>query len=227
MAGLVGAGRSELGAAMFGLDRLVKGAMELDGKKFTPRAPRDAVRSGLAFLPEDRKLQGLNMGISVRHNSTMAVLDRLNSAGFVQTRREAEMTSAIHSRTRLKTASPDAAVDTLSGGNQQKVLLAKWLLTEPKIIFLDDPTRGIDVGAKSDIYSIIEDLASSGKGVILVSSELPELLRCCDRILVLHEGCSKGIVDAATATQESIMALATSTNKCETSEILTHGNQEI
>lgn len=218
IAGLVGAGRSELGAAMFGLDRLQSGSIEMEGRIITPRSPREAIRAGIGFLPEDRKLQGLNMSMSVRHNATMAILDRIHSAGFIQRKCEIEGSDKVFHQTNVKAASPDMAVNALSGGNQQKVLLAKWLLTDPKVIFMDDPTRGIDVGAKSDIYSIIEDLAAAGRGVVLVSSELPELLRCCDRIMVLHEGRCTGVVDASSATQELIMAMATSTNNNQSME---------
>ena len=209
VAGLVGAGRSELGAALFGLDKLTGGTVRLRGKPVKPRGPRHAVRCGIGLLPEDRKLQGLMMQASVRHNSTMAVLDRFERFGFVRGGKELDAIRRVHDRTRLKTAGYDVPVNTLSGGNQQKVLLAKWLLVDPPVLFLDDPTRGIDVAAKQDVYDLIEQLAAQGKGVILVSSELPELLRCCNRIMVLHEGRSAGILSARQATQEQVMAMAT------------------
>ncbi len=149
------------------------------------------------------------MQTSVRHNSTLAVLDRLDRFGFVRGKAELAAMQRVHDRTRLKTAGYDMPVSSLSGGNQQKVLLAKWLLADPQVIFLDDPTRGIDVAAKHDIYDLIAEIAARGKGIILVSSELSELLRCCDRILVLHEGRCTGTLSAGEATQERIMALAT------------------
>jgi ABC-type sugar transport system ATPase subunit len=210
VAGLVGSGRSSLGAALFGLDRILGGSIELRGRPFQPRSPSDALKSGLGLVPEDRKSQGLMMKMSILENSTFTVLDRLQSVRFVRRgdeRREAEQ---VHRVLRLKAASEDAPVSTLSGGNQQKVLLSRWLLADPDVLFLDDPARGIDIGAKHDIYEVLDRLTAAMKGIILVSSELPELLRCSDRILVLHDGESKGILNRAEATQERIMALATS-----------------
>jgi ABC-type sugar transport system ATPase subunit len=209
IAGLVGCGRSELGRAIFGLDRLDGGTMQLRGQPFAPRSPRDAMRQGVGLLPEDRKLQGLMLEDSVLRNSTITVLGRFSTNGIIHGGPESRAAEAVHRRTRLKAASLAAPVRSLSGGNQQKVLLAKWLLAEPDVLFLDEPTRGIDIAAKADIYRLIDEVAAAGKGVLLVSSELPELLRCSDRILVLHEGGSVGVVDARTTTQEQIMALAT------------------
>jgi len=211
VAGLLGAGKSELGAALFGLDRIHSGQVYIRGEQVQVRSPRHAMTLGLGLLPEDRRLEGLMMQMSVRENSTLAVLARFSTAGFIRTREEQTRSSQILESVKLKSNSPGAPVSTLSGGNQQKVLLGKWLLTEPDILFLDDPNRGVDVGAKWDIYAIVDSLAAEGKGILLVSSELPELLRCCDRILVLHEGRSMGIVDALTTTQEEIMSLATAT----------------
>ena len=211
VAGLVGAGRSELGAALFGLDRVSGGEMRLKGTAFHPSSPRAAIEAGLGLLPEDRKLQGLMAEMSVRENTTLAVLPRLQTAGFVRRGEEQRATAAVHRRLSLKAAGFEARAGSLSGGNQQKVLLARWLLADPDVLFLDDPTRGIDVGAKRDIYDMIDALAASGKGVVFVSSELPELLACCDRILVLNNGRAAAIYDAATATQEEIMASAMAT----------------
>ncbi len=151
------------------------------------------------------------MQMSVKENCTISVLPRLAKFRFIDGAREVKEARRTLERTRIKTASFDAPVSSLSGGNQQKVLLGRWLVVDPTVLFLDDPTRGIDVGAKRDIYQIIAELSGRGKGIIFVSSELPELLLNCDRILVLHEGRLTGIVDAATATQEQIMALATHT----------------
>lgn len=210
VAGLVGAGRSSLGAALFGLDPILNGSMELRGRPFTPSSPVDALRRGLGLVPEDRKTQGLMMQMSILENSTFTVLDRLQSFRFVQRREERRRAAEIHQSLHLKAASEDEAVSTLSGGNQQKVLLSRWLVADPNVLFLDDPARGIDIGAKHDIYAVLDRLTAEMKGIILVSSELPELLRCSDRILVLHDGESKGILNRAEATQERIMALATS-----------------
>jgi len=209
VAGLVGAGRSELGAALFGLDRITGGQIRLRDRPFAPRSPRDAIRRGLGLLPEDRKLQGLMMQMSVVENSTLAVLERLQSFGFLKASRENEAVKPMFDDMALKYASYGASVSSLSGGNQQKVLLAKILLANPDVLFLDDPTRGIDVGAKEDIYRIIASLAAAGKAVIFVSSELPELLRCCDRIMVLKEGQVTDLCDTADTSQEKIMAAAT------------------
>ena len=211
VAGLVGAGRSELGNALFGIDKIDSGSVVMEGQSFKPRSPRDAMRHGIGLLPEDRKVQGLMMQMSVTENASLSVMRQLSHLGFVRSAEELARTKSIHTRTSLKAASDKVAVSSLSGGNQQKVLLARWLLVDPQVMFLDDPTRGVDVGAKQDIYEIIEELAHSGKGVILVSSELPELLHCCDRIMVLHDGHQMGTVLARETTQEQIMAMATRT----------------
>jgi len=210
IAGLVGAGRSELAAALFGMDRLTGGSMNLRGMPYSPSGPREAIRKGVGMLPEDRKLQGLMMQMSVRENSSVSILHKqLSRLGLVQYADERQVTDRLHQEIAVKTTSPLVPVSTLSGGNQQKVLLARWLLVDPDVIFLDDPTRGVDVGAKEEIYGIIDRLQDRGKGVLLVSSELPELLRCSDRIMVLQEGQCRGILDAAETTQERIMELAT------------------
>jgi ABC-type sugar transport system ATPase subunit len=239
IAGLVGSGRSELGAALFGLDRITSGTVRVQGELRAPRSPRDAMASGIGLLPEDRRLEGLMMRMSVLENATLAVLPRLSGLGFIDRRREHASLAPVARQLALNCASPAAPVRSceeiswqaeapappsvnpamsaifsqpvsqLSGGNQQKVLLARWLLLNPTVLFLDDPTRGIDIGAKQDIYRLIDELAAAGKAIILVSSELPELLRCCDRILVLNEGRVTAHFDAAEATQEKIMSAAT------------------
>jgi ABC-type sugar transport system ATPase subunit len=209
VAGLVGAGRSELGAALFGLDPITGGEIRLNGKPVTPRSPRDAMRLGFGLLPEDRKLQGLMMRMTVVENSTLAILDRLQSFGLINRGLEMAAVQPLYDELALRYSSPDASVASLSGGNQQKVLFAKCLLANPEVLFLDDPTRGVDVGAKEDIYRIIARLASDGKAVIFVSSELPELLRCCDRIMVMKQGRVTAVYGAGEATQERIMTSAT------------------
>jgi ABC-type sugar transport system ATPase subunit len=206
IAGLVGAGRSEIGAALFGLDHLLSGTIRLKGREIRPRSPAEAIKLGLALLPEDRKREGLMMQMSVGENATLA---RFSKFGFLQPAEEKRALDPVFRRLALKTASRDAPVRTLSGGNQQKVLLARCLLANPDVLFLDDPTRGVDVGAKQEIYAIIEKLAAEGKGVILVSSELPELLRCSDRILVMREGRATATLNAKEATEERIMKAAT------------------
>jgi len=201
VAGLVGAGRSELGAALFGMDRIHGGAIH--------------ARGSIGLLPEDRRLQGLMMRMSVLENSTMAVLPRMQRLGFLRATEERRALQPLALRLALHCDSAAQTVMELSGGNQQKVLLARWLLRDPDVLFLDDPTRGIDVAAKQDVYRIVDELAAAGKGVILVSSELPELLRCCDRILVLSGGRLTAIYDAREATQEKIMAAATTPDSPE------------
>lgn len=208
IAGLVGSGRSALGEALFGLDKWLGGEVECEGNRFHPRHPREAINFRFAYLPEDRRTQGLFLSTCVRHNASCAILPSLSRLGFVLGSQEKAVSCKELARTRTKAASDALPVRSLSGGNQQKVLLAKWLLPEPHVLYLDDPTRGVDVGAKSDVYQIIEALASTGKTILMVSSELPELLRCTHRILVLHEGRSVGILDTASATQEKILRLA-------------------
>jgi ABC-type sugar transport system ATPase subunit len=210
IAGLVGSGRSELGAALFGVDRITEGSIHLRGKQIAPRSTAQAMRAGIGLLPEDRKRQGLMMQMSVSENSTMAVLSGMQRLGFIRHKQETQRMDSIGRRLRLKSASYSSPVSNLSGGNQQKALLARWLLLNPDVLFLDDPARGIDIAAKQDIYRIIHELASDGKGVILVSSELPELLSCSHRILVLNNGRLCGAFAAADVGPEEIMATATS-----------------
>ncbi len=205
IAGLVGAGRSEVGAALFGLDHRVSGIVKLNGRQIDPRSPSEAIKLGIALVPEDRKREGLMMQMSVTENAVLGRGTRL----FIDAHEESSALDPVFRSLALKTASRDVRVSTLSGGNQQKVLLARCLLANPEVLFLDDPTRGIDVAAKQEIYTIIEALAAQGKGVIFVSSELPELLRCSDRILVMREGRATAMLDRSEATEESIMKAAT------------------
>lgn len=211
IAGLVGAGCSELGTALVGLDRLLEGEIRIRGERAAPGSVRDSHRRGLRLLAEDRKLDGLMMQMSVLENGTIADLNRFSDMGFLRPKREQDALTPLFRKLALKMSSLRAPVSSLSGGGQQKVLLARCLLADPDVLFLDDPTRGIDVGAKEDIYSLIAELAEQQKGVLFVSSELPELLRCCDRILVLREGRLTATLDAAAATQEQIMTCATRT----------------
>lgn len=209
VAGLVGSGRSELGAALFGLDPILGGSVSLKGKPFRPTQPSNAIRQGLGLLPEDRKTQGLLMQGTVRENTSLASLNRYASVGVINQQRESAAMGPIHGRTRLKASSYEAPVTSLSGGNQQKVMLGKWLLVDPDVLFLDEPTRGIDIGAKADVYDLIAECAAAGKGVLFVSSELPELLRCSDRVLVMHEGRAVATLNREEATQDRIMGYAT------------------
>ena len=215
IAGLVGAGRSELGQALVGLDRLISGEMLIDGTPYWPRGPATARRRGMVLLPEDRKLQGLMPSLGVRENASLSILRRLATLGIIDRAAERSAFALVADQLSLKCASPDIAVGSLSGGNQQKALLARALLAGPEIIFLDDPTRGVDVGAKEDIYAVIETLAEAGKAVLLVSSELPELLRCADRIIVFADGRLTGEFAGEAATQEAIMTAATNVDASE------------
>ncbi|MCP4010142.1 MAG: sugar ABC transporter ATP-binding protein, partial [Proteobacteria bacterium] len=165
VAGLVGAGRTEIGKALYGLDRIHAGAITLKGKPYTPQSPRKSMEKGLGLLPEDRKLAGLMMQMSVYDNMSMASLERYSAYGWLNVKKEFASCDVIAAKTLLKAASPKHCVDSLSGGNQQKVLIGRWVLVNPDVMFLDDPTRGVDVGAKEDIYRIIETLAAAGKAV--------------------------------------------------------------
>ncbi len=209
VAGLVASGRSELGRALFGMTPVTGGVITLEEKDYHPRSVSDAMRRGLALVPEDRRRDGLFMRMSVRENTTLAGVGRYSRCGFVDRGAESTASREQLQLSRAKYADDELPVDSLSGGNQQKVLISKWLLTRPQVCFLDDPTRGIDVGAKDDIYQLIATLAAQGVSVIWVSSELPELIANSHRIMVLHEGSLQGILDSSLATQESVMRLAT------------------
>ncbi len=205
VAGLVGSGRSELGAALFGMRKLKSGTVSLNGDAFTPSSPRHAINQGFCLLPEDRKSEGLFPQLSIRENTTISVLHRFRALDRVraETARVSEFSSKFRMRSHI-----EAPIATLSGGNQQKMMLARWFMADPAVLFLDEPTRGIDVGAKQEIYKLIEEVAAEGKAIILVSSELPELWRCCDRILILSAGRQVGVVDPQVATPEEVIKLA-------------------
>ena len=209
LAGLVGSGRGEIGRAIFGLARIISGRMSRGGQKYDPRNPRDAMRQGVGLVPRDRKGEGLMMQMSVCENSSLAAMGRFSVAGVVRESLENRAVARVSAETRLVADNPRLAVSALSGGNQQKTLLGRWLLREPEVLFLDDPTRGVDVGAKEDIYGLIEREAAHGKGILLASSELSELLRCCDRIVVMNSGRQVAVIDGPTATSEIILRLAT------------------
>jgi L-arabinose transport system ATP-binding protein len=208
LAGLVGAGRSELVRTIVGDLNTTSGTMELDGRPFAPRSPRDAVRAGIGLAPEERKAQALLMRRSVRDNASLAILDRLSRARIVDRRREREVVREQVTRMRVRTPSMEQEIRNLSGGNQQKVVLARWLARKPQLLILDEPTRGVDVGAKAEIYAVIEELAGSGMAVLVVSSELPELLGLADRIVVMRGGRVSGELSHTEATEESVLALA-------------------
>jgi ribose transport system ATP-binding protein len=206
IAGLVGAGRTELGAVLFGLRKKLAGEIQLRGRPFSVSGAADAIAQGFCLVPEDRRWEGLFPQMSVRENASIAALKLFPWRGLF--RKEAEQVAGLLQRLAVS-ASPDSAISSLSGGNQQKIILARWLLLEPSVLFLDEPTRGVDVGAKEEIYRIVDELAARHVGIILVSSELPELWRCCGRILVLHEGRQTGIVQTSETTEEEVLKLAT------------------
>jgi ribose transport system ATP-binding protein len=211
LTGLVGAGRTEVARAIFGADRIDGGQIHLDGKPVAVRSPQDAIRQGIGLLTEDRKGQGLVLGMTVRENTTLANLRSLVKFLFVNRREERSVTEKYVRELQIKTPSIEQVVQNLSGGNQQKVVLAKWLFTQSKFLVFDEPTRGIDVGAKVEIYKLMNELVRKGVSILMISSELPEVLGMCDRILVMHEGRLAGELSRKDATQERIMQLATGT----------------
>jgi ABC-type sugar transport system ATPase subunit len=208
LAGFVGAGRTELARAIFGVDPLDEGSLWIDGRPFTPRSPRAALRRGLAYLPEDRLQQGLVQPMTIAQNTSLAVLPELTPGGILRPRRELALTRRFVERLRIKATSPTQIVRSLSGGNQQKVVLSKWLAAEPRILILDEPTHGVDVGTKADVHRTISHLATQGLTILLISSELPEILGMSDRVLVMREGRLVGEFDRAAATQERVIAAA-------------------
>jgi ribose transport system ATP-binding protein len=204
-AGLVGAGRSETMRAVFGIDRRESGEIEVAGKQLHRHTPTESIRAGLGFVPEDRKLQGLILNMAVRENTTLASMKAMRMRGVVSRRIEQRVTRQYIERLKIKTPSIEQHVMNLSGGNQQKVVIAKWLATSPKVLILDEPTRGIDVGAKKEIHVLMSELTAKGVAVVMVSSELPEILGMSDRIVVMHEGRIRGEFTRNEATQEKIM----------------------
>ncbi len=208
LAGLGGSGRTTLAKALVGLVPRSAGEIRFLGKP-APAGPAEAARRGIVLVPEDRKSVGLVMGRSVTFNVSLPSLRRLSRLGVLASSGEAALASEAVERFDIRPRRPHLAVDVLSGGNQQKVVLAKWLAADPRLIVLDEPTRGIDVGAKGEIYRLIENLSERGLGVVVISSELPELLGVCDRIVVMHEGRIAGELPGSAATEEKIMHLAT------------------
>ena len=209
LAGLAGAGRTEVLECLFGLLSKSGGSIHLDGRAVQNENPREAISNGFALLTEERRATGIFGIRDITDNTVISALGRYRTGGvFLSDRKMKRATDQYIRSLRVKTPSAATKIRSLSGGNQQKVILARWLLTEPEVLLLDEPTRGIDVGAKYEIYQLINDLATRGKCVIMVSSEMPELLGVCDRILVMSGGRLAGQVDARTATQEDIMALA-------------------
>lgn len=208
LAGLVGAGRTELARVLFGLTPADSGSIELLGKAVTIRAPAQAAQLGIAYVPEDRRRHGVILEMPVTTNASLAVLDRVSKNGWIDFQQERTLAQGYVKQLLIKTASIDTPVGDLSGGNQQKVSISRWLATNPKLLILDEPTQGIDVGAKAEIYRLMCQLAGQGMAILMISSDLPEVLGMSDRIVVMHGGTVTGTLDRAGATQEQVLSLA-------------------
>ena len=213
IAGLVGAGRTELLQTIFGVTPALGGELELDGKSFRPQYPADAINAGIALAPEDRKQHGLVLPMTVRENSSLPSLERDQTKGFLNQEAELKISEKAVEQMQIKTPSIEQIARFLSGGNQQKIVLGKWLAMNPKLLMLDEPTRGIDVGAKREIYKLMEKLAGEGMAIIFVSSEMEEVLGMADRAYIMHEGKISGELDRNELSEESIMNLATGGEK--------------
>jgi rhamnose transport system ATP-binding protein len=208
LAGLVGSGRTQLAETIFGLTPADAGEIRRDGTPVAIASPADAVRAGIAYVPEDRRQHGVVLEMSIAHNASLASLDRVSRRGLIDAAAERRSAQQYVDRFRIKSASVDADVGTLSGGNQQKVALARWLATAPGVLILDEPTQGVDVGSKAEIHALMQDLAEQGLAIVMISSELPEIIGMSDRVAVMHAGGVRAVLDRADATQARIMALA-------------------
>jgi ribose transport system ATP-binding protein len=209
VSGLMGAGRTEIMRGIFGLDSIDRGEVLLNGKKVSIKSPSQAVKLGIGFITEDRKDEGLVLDFSIKENIALPILSSFAPKGVINEKSEADFVHMLIKRLTVKTESAETRVGDLSGGNQQKVVIAKWIGISPKVLILDEPTRGVDVGAKREIYQLMNELTDRGVAIIMVSSELPEVLGMSDRILVVHEGKITGELKKEEATQEKIMTLAT------------------
>ena len=209
VSGLMGAGRTEIMQAIFGNLPVVSGKVFIEGKEVSIKNPRQAIAAGIGFITEDRKTEGLLLEKSIAENIELANLNKVSKRSVLSRKQGAELVKRGIEEFRIKCFGPEHECGNLSGGNQQKVVLAKWIYTDPKILILDEPTRGVDIGAKKEIYNVINEMAAKGVAVIMVSSELPEVLGMSDRIMVVHEGHITGIIDAEGADQAKVMTLAT------------------
>ncbi|MFO7316993.1 MAG: sugar ABC transporter ATP-binding protein [Bacilli bacterium] len=209
MAGLMGAGRTEVAETIFGYRRAHGGDILIDEKKVSIKTPIDAMKHKIGYVTEDRKTKGLVLDFSIQENVSLANLKKVSSSGVVNKEKETSLVNQYIQQLKIRTSSPKQSAKSLSGGNQQKVVLAKWLGTEPEVLILDEPTRGVDIGAKKEIYQIINDLAQAGVAILMISSELPEIIGMADRVLVMHEGKITGQVSKEEMTQERIMHFAT------------------
>ncbi len=208
LAGLMGAGRTETADLLFGVRSPDGGTIRIDGQEVRIRRPEDAIRHGIAYVTEDRKQEGLVLPLSVRENLSLPNLPSLSSWGVIHRQKEARLTEETVETLSVKTSGPEQEVRTLSGGNQQKVVIGKWLATSPRVLILDEPTRGVDIGAKEEIYRLMDRLAREGLAILLISSDLPEVLGMSDRVLVMHEGRITGRFEKDEATQENVMRAA-------------------
>jgi ribose transport system ATP-binding protein len=208
-AGLIGAGRSEIARAIFGVDSTLGGEISLAGKTLHIKTPQDAIAEGIYLVPEDRRQTGVIVDFTIRENISLAGLKNYANSGLIDTAKEAKLAATMCEKMNVKAPTTEVTVATLSGGNQQKVVLAKWLSLTPKVLIFDEPTRGIDVGAKAEIYALIRNLAAKGITIIVISSEMEEALGISDRIAVMHEGKIKGILDRSHFSEEAVMGLAT------------------
>jgi inositol transport system ATP-binding protein len=209
LAGLVGAGRTETARAIFGADPFDHGTIRIDGEEVRFSNPRDAMSHGIGLVPEDRKKQALFLGLAIRTNVTIAAQDEVSRGWFIDEKREDVLVGEFRKLLSIRMASPDQAVGQLSGGNQQKIVLARWLALRPKILIVDEPTRGIDIGSKVEVHNLLIDMAKQGIAVIVISSELPEILAVSDRIVTMREGRVTGEIARTEATQEILMAMMT------------------
>jgi rhamnose transport system ATP-binding protein len=207
-AGLVGAGRTDLARILFGLTPADSGQIFLHGEPVTIDRPARALQYGIAYVPEDRRRHGVILDMAIAANASLAILRRISTYGLLDRRRERAVAQGLVNRLAIKARSLDASAGELSGGNQQKLALARWLATEPSVLILDEPTQGVDVSAKAEIHSLMMELAAKGLAILLISSELPEVLGMSDRILVMRRGTVAGILDRAAATQEKVLSLA-------------------
>jgi ribose transport system ATP-binding protein len=208
LAGLVGAGRSEAAQAIFGVDPFVESSLMLDSRPLRIRSPQDAIKYGVYLVPEDRRTAGLIVDMPIRENVTLPALERYAPAGLISFEKEREGATEVCKRLNVKAPSVEARAANLSGGNQQKVVLAKWLALEPKVLIFDEPTRGIDVGAKAEIYELMRKLAEAGVAIIMISSDMEEVINVSDRVAVMHEGRVTGVLERKDCTEEKIMRLA-------------------
>lgn len=208
LAGFVGAGRTEVLSSIFGIDKRTAGEIYLKGKKVDIRSPKDAIKNHISIIPENRRDDGLVTTMTIKENAQLTIMNQLSKRGFINKKKTDEVMQEMIKAYAIKIGKPDDMILTLSGGNQQKVVIAKWIGNHPEVLLCDEPTRGIDVGAKAEVYAILREIASQGIGIVMVSSELPELLSLCDRILVMHEGKMTGEIMREEATEELVMKCA-------------------